>query len=152
VLHTFAMINLGLTSICFRTLTNASATFVPMARDDSSSSPVMSFRLVIRRTSFPALRLFSASAAICFRVLLLVLRVDAIRSWTSTSNTVSFPNETRWSVKSFSWAVVFGTCEPAMMRPPVSLGQGNFSWAALMGGIERIPSRLDKKVAPVRYM
>ena len=71
LVHTFAMIYLGLTFICFRMLASASAIFAPMARDDSSLSPVTSFQLVMTIVSFPDLRLFSASSAICFIISLL---------------------------------------------------------------------------------
>lgn len=52
--HTFAMIYLGRTSICCRTLTRASATTEPIFKDDNSSAPVISFRLVITNVSCPA--------------------------------------------------------------------------------------------------
>lgn len=36
------------------------------------------------------------------------------------------------------------------MRPPVSRGEGRASCRAVMGGMERIPSREETKAAPVR--
>lgn len=37
-----------------------------------------------------------------------------------------------------------------MMSPPVSLGIGRCSSTAEMGDLERMPSRVETKVAPVR--
>lgn len=37
-----------------------------------------------------------------------------------------------------------------MIRPPVSLGLGSLSSVAVMGALERMPSRVDTKAAPVR--
>lgn len=49
-----------------------------------------------------------------------------------------------------SCAVVFGTWEPAMIKPPVSRGEGRPSSFPVMGGLERIPRRVDTNAAPVR--
>jgi hypothetical protein len=37
-----------------------------------------------------------------------------------------------------------------MIKPPVVLGKGSWSSLAVIGGLERIPRRVDTKAAPVR--
>lgn len=54
--NTFAIIYRGCTSIPCDTLTRASATVDPIAKEDSWSSPVTNFRLVMISVSFPDFR------------------------------------------------------------------------------------------------
>lgn len=121
--HTLAMIYLGRTSIRCKTLTNASATTEPIFNDESSSPPVISFRLVITSVSCPACRCSSVSLT-TRRTVCAAVCGDAISSSTWISIMASFAVAPRRSVRTFSCAVVLGTYEPATISPPVCRGEG----------------------------
>ena len=140
----------GRTSSRCRKSISAVATTLPIFRLDASLLPTISFLLVITRTSLPDdINLDASSTA--FSTICSAISFDESNS--STSMMIGVKCSPRPVVRDSSWAVVFGTYDPAIMRPPgPAFDKSNFRLAADFGGICWMPRRVETKAAPVRYM
>ena len=125
--------------------TKAIATVAPMSKLVASSDPVMSLRLVIARTSCP--RAISRSASTKDWARLSSALEGESRSF-STSRVMVASFEARPEIKHSNCVVVFGTYDPAMIKPPTEVERESAD--AEIGGIGEIASRAETKAAPVR--
>ena len=116
-----------------------------MSKLVASSDPVMSLRLVIARTSCPRAISRSASTKDWARV---SSALEGESRSFSTSRVMVASFEPRPEIKYSNCVVVFGTYDPAMIKPPAELDRESAD--AEIGGMGEIPSRAETKAAPVR--